>query len=115
MSPKDLALTLARIADNKKGEDVRVLEVTDLTTLADYFVICTGTSTTHLKTLSGEMELGMKDKGVVPHHTEGRESGNWLLLDYGCVIVHLFLRDTRAFYSLEHLWADAKEVAFGGK
>jgi ribosome-associated protein len=110
LSPKELALALADIADSKKARDIRVLEITDLTVLADYFVLCSATSTTHVRTLAAEMEFVLKERGVAPRHTEGRDAGNWLLLDYGSVAAHIFLPDTRAFYDLERLWGDAKIV-----
>ncbi|MDR0380832.1 MAG: ribosome silencing factor [Oscillospiraceae bacterium] len=112
MTPKEIALTLAKIADAKKAEDIRVMDVVDLTVLADYFVICTGTSAVHLRTLAEEMERELKERGVLPHHIEGQRSGNWLLMDYAGVVVHLFLRDTRDFYALERLWSDAATVAY---
>jgi ribosome-associated protein len=112
LTPKEMALTMARIADAKKAEDIRVLEIEDLTVLADYFVIATGSSTTHLRTLSEEMELKFKEQGVYAHHVEGRQSNTWVLLDYGSVVAHLFLRDTRNFYSLERLWGDAKQIEY---
>lgn len=113
MEPKELAKSIARVLDDKKALDIRVLGVTDLTVLADYFIIATGTSSTHLNTLSGEVEMRLKEAGELPLHTEGHMSGNWLLIDYGSVIVHLFLKDTRAFYSIERLWSDAKVYGEG--
>jgi ribosome-associated protein len=112
LTPKEMALTMARIADEKKALDIRVLEIETLTVLADYFVIATGSSTTHLRTLSEEMELKLKEQDVWPHHVEGRQSNTWVLLDYGSVVAHLFLSDTRNFYSLERLWGDAKQIEF---
>ena len=108
MEPKEIAKAAARALDSKKAIDIRILEVTDLTVLADFFVIATGTSGTHLRTLTDEVEFSLKKKELLPLHTEGRDSGTWLLLDYGAVIVHIFLEDTRSFYSLEHIWSDAK-------
>ncbi len=109
-TPKEIALFLAQTADGKKARDITVLEVTDLTVLADYFVIVTGTSNTHIKTLSQEIEHVMKERGAPPHHVEGYLSGNWVLLDFGCVIVHIFAAETREFYALERMWSDAVKV-----
>ncbi|MDR0325398.1 MAG: ribosome silencing factor [Oscillospiraceae bacterium] len=109
MEPKELAKNAARILSDKKAADIRVLEVTDLTVLADYFIIATGTSSTHLKTLADEVEFMLKKQGVAPGHIEGRGGGNWLLLDYGSVVVHVLLQDAREFYSIERLWSDAKQ------
>ncbi len=110
MTPQDMAFLLARAADAKQARDLRIFHVTDITELADYFVIATGTSSTHLKTLSDEMERVMKLQGVLPHHVEGYLSGNWVLLDFGCAIAHLFTEEARSFYSLERLWSDARVV-----
>ena len=110
MTPREIAVALAEIAGNKKALDVKILKIDELTVLADYFVICSGTSTTHVGTLAGEMELQLKQRGVAPNHTEGRESGSWLLLDYGSVVAHIFMPETRAFYGLERLWGDAEVV-----
>ena len=98
--------------EEKQAEDIEVLYISDLTTIADYFVVCTGTSTTHIKTLSEEVESLMeKNYQVRPHHIEGYEHANWILVDYGFAVVHIFHRDTRKFYSLERLWADAPKYA----
>ncbi len=111
MTPKEIADKVAKIMDDKLATDISVLEITDLTILADYFCICTATSSTHIKALADEIEFKFKREGIAPHHIEGYMSGAWVLLDYGSVIVHLFTEETREFYSLEKLWADAKRVA----
>ncbi len=108
MTPKEIAKKAAQALDSKRGQDIRILQVTELTALADFFVIATGTSTTHVKTLSEECEHVLKEMGETPRQVEGRMAGNWLLLDFGCVIVHVFLPETRSFYSIERLWSDAK-------
>jgi ribosome-associated protein len=108
MNPKELAKEAARILSGKKAVDIRVLEVTDLTVLADYFVIATGTSSTHLKTLAEEVEYALKKQDVMPGHTEGKAGGSWMLLDYGPVVVHVLMQEAREFYSIERLWSDAK-------
>ena len=110
MTPRELAAALAEIAENKKALDIRILKIYELTVLADFFVICSGTSTTHVKTLAEEMEFALKKRGVPPNHVEGRESGNWLLLDYGGVVAHVFQEETRTFYGLERLWGDAEQI-----
>jgi ribosome-associated protein len=113
MEPKELAKSVSDILSNKKAADLRLLEVTDLTTLADYFIIATGTSTTHLKTLAEEVEYVLKKQGILPNRVEGRQGGEWVLIDYGAVVVHLLLGDAREFYSIERLWSDAKNVGEG--
>jgi ribosome-associated protein len=106
MEPKELAKKAAQLLSGKKAADIRVLEVTDLTVLADYFIIATGTSSTHLRTLADEVEFALKKQGVMPGHIEGK--GSWILLDYGAVVVHVLLSEAREFYSIERLWSDAK-------
>ena len=91
MTPKEMALVLAEALDSKKGQDIKVLETGALTTLADYFVICTATSTTQVKALADECEKVMKERGEAPHHIEGHRGGTWVLLDFSSVVVHLFM------------------------
>lgn len=110
MTPKEMALLLAQAMDSKKGKDIRVLETDGVTTLADYFVLCSGSSAPQLKALADAGEKAMKDYGILPHHVEGHRGGTWILQDYGDVVVHVFDKEARAFYDLDRLWADAKTV-----
>lgn len=110
MTPKEMALLLAQAMDSKKGKDIRVLETDGVTTLADYFVLCSGSSAPQLKALGDAGEKAMKDHGILPHHVEGHRGGTWILQDYGDVVVHVFDKEARAFYDLDRLWADAKTV-----
>lgn len=110
MTPKEMALLLAQAMDSKKGKDIHVLETDGVTTLADYFVLCSGSSAPQLKALADAGEKAMKDHGILPHHVEGHRGGTWILQDYGDVVVHVFDKEARAFYDLDRLWADAKTV-----
>ena len=110
MTPKEMALLLAQAMDSKKGKDIRVLETDGVTTLADYVVLCSGSSAPQLKALADAGEKAMKDHGILPHHVEGHRGGTWILQDYGDVVVHVFDKEARAFYDLDRLWADAKTV-----
>ena len=110
LNPKEMALIAAKALDDKKGKDIRVLEIDKITTLADYFVICTGSSNTQINALCDEVEKQLTAQGEEPLHREGYRGGTWVLLDYGCIAVHVFNAEARQFYSLEHLWADGKEV-----
>ena len=110
MTPKEMALLLAQAMDSKKGKDIRVLETDGVTTLADYFVLCSGSSAPQLKALADAGEKAMKDHGILPHHVEGHRGGTWILQDYGDVVVHVFDKEARAFYDLDRLLADAKTV-----
>lgn len=106
MNPKEMAETIQKILDDKKGIDIQVINLEGKTVLADYFVLATGTSTPHIRALSDEVQLKMKnDHDIEASHAEGYQSGRWILLDYGNVIVHVFHAEDRAFYSLEKLWS----------
>lgn len=114
MTSKELALALAKALDEKKGGGIKVLETAHLTTLADYFVICTATSTTQIKALSDACEKTAELLGERAHHIEGHRSGSWVLLDFSSVVVHLFMDEARKFYDLERLWSDAAPVDLSG-
>ena len=103
-----LSLQLAKLALTKKATDIKILNLTGLTTITDYFVICTGSSDTHIKAISDAIIEGAKKFGEKPWHKEGISPYRWVLLDYVEVVVHIFLNETRAFYWLEKLWGDAK-------
>ena len=113
MESKELAMQIAKLLDSKKATRVKVLKVRDLTVLADYFVIASGTSSTHVKSLAEEVEFQFKEKGVAPIRTEGFNTQNWFILDYANVIVHVFSPDARDYYDLDHLWADGEDVPMG--
>ena len=114
MTPKEMAELIVKTLDSKKGSDIKLLRTTDVTILADYFVICTATSTTQIKTLADETERALDEVGEKKLHREGYHGGGWVLLDYGCCVVHLFMDETRKFYNLERLWADAEEIDISG-
>lgn len=96
--------------DSKKAEDIQAIKIGDLTIIADYFIIANGTSTTQTKALADEVEYKMSEKGEKPRHTEGYGGANWIVLDYGEIVVHVFYKETRQFYSLERLWSDGKQI-----
>ena len=103
---KTLAEAIAEVLDSKKARDIKVLYVEDKTVIAEYFVICTGNSTTQVKALAGEVEYRIGLRGVEPYGIEGRDNGTWLVLDYSNVIVHIFGREAREFYNLDKLYED---------
>ena len=112
---KELALLAARALSDKKGKEIQVLEIGELTTLADYFVIATGSSNTQINALCGSVEKALKEQAnELPLRREGYRDGTWVLLDYGCVVVHVFSAEAREFYSLERLWHDGKPVDLSG-
>ncbi len=99
-----------RALSSKKAEKITALRVKDITSLANYFVIASGSSTTHVKALADEVEYQMSQKGIEPHGIDGSPSSNWIVLDYIDVVVHIFNEEAREFYQLEHLWADGEPV-----
>ncbi len=106
MNPTEMAETIQKILDNKKGMDIQTINLEGKTVLTDYFVLATGTSTPHIRALCDEVQIKMKnDYNIEASHVEGYQSGRWILLDYGNVIVHVFHAEDRAFYSLEKLWS----------
>ena len=106
MTPKEMAITAAKALDSKKGRDIQVIGVEHLTSLADYFVICSGTSNTQINALCDAVEEAVNRSGEPTLHREGHRGGTWVLLDFGSVVVHVFSREARAFYDLERLWQD---------
>ena len=110
LNAKEITDIVAKALDSKKGVDIKALHTAELTTLAEYFVICTGSSSTQIKALADAVEKAMSEAGEEPHHVEGHRGGTWVLLDYSCVVVHIFTEETRQFYDLERLWRDAEEV-----
>ena len=110
MTSYESAILLAKALDGKKGEEINVLKTEGLTTLADYFVICTATSTTQIKAMSDACEEAMGKQGERVHHIEGHRGGTWLLMDFSSVVVHIFMDEARKFYDLERLWGDAEEI-----
>lgn len=109
-SISNIAYDIANAASNKKAKDIRILNVEGLSSIADYFVICSGTSTTQVKAIADEIEEKLEEEGIYVKHKEGQQFGRWILLDYGNVIVHVFHEEEREFYSVERLWADAEEI-----
>ena len=103
---EELANAIAEVLDSKKGRDIKVLHVEDKTVIAEYFVLCTGNSSTQIKALAGETEYRIGLRGVDPYQVEGRDNNSWLIVDYSNVIVHIFSREAREFYNLDKLYAD---------
>ena len=110
MTEREMVGVAVKALDSKKGKDIRVLHTGDQTTLADYFIICNGTSNTQVKALADAVEEAMSKNGEEPHHVEGHRGGQWTLLDYSSVVIHVFTEEAREFYSLERLWSDAAPV-----
>ncbi|MBE6883772.1 MAG: ribosome silencing factor [Ruminococcaceae bacterium] len=110
MTSLELAREIAKILDSKKATDIKVLNIGELSSLGDYFVLASGSNTTQTKALCDEIDEQLGKLGLNPRRIEGYQSASWILLDYVDVIVHIFYSETREFYSLERLWADVKQV-----
>ena len=110
MTALEQAKETAKILNNKKGIDIKVIKITDISVLADYMVIATGTSSTHVKSLADEVEYQLDKLGVSVSHIEGYRSNSWILLDYVDVIVNVFSDEAREYYDLERLWQDGEIV-----
>ena len=110
LTPAEIAAVAAKALEEKKAKDVKVLKTAEQTVLADYFVICNGTSSTHIKALVDEVDKELSEAGEPPIRREGLRSDIWVLMDFGCVIVHVFTDEARKFYNLERLWSDSEQV-----
>lgn len=107
MTALEISREAVKLLDSKKAADIKVLEIKGISSLGDYFVVASGSSTTQVKAMADELEFRLKEQGVTPKRVEGYQSAAWIVLDYYDVIIHLFYEETRQFYSLERLWSDA--------
>ena len=114
IKPYELAIAVTKALDEKKGMDIKLLKIDRVSSLADYFLICTGTSNTHVKTLCDYAEFTLENLGETMLGREGHRGNSWELLDYGCIVVHVFTDEARKFYDLERLWADAEVIDLRG-
>lgn len=110
LNEREMTEIAVKALDDKKGRDIKVLRTADQTTLADYFVICSGSSNTQVRALAEAVEEALSKAGEEPHHIEGHRGGQWTLMDYSSVVVHIFTEEGREFYGLERLWSDAQPV-----
>ena len=108
---RDILEVVVRALDSKKGKDIQVLKIDSITVMTDYFVICTGGSSTQVKALADEAEYQVTQQlSLEPIHKDINDGGKWMLLDYAGVMVHVFCEESRDFYKLERLWADAEPI-----
>ena len=112
LSSLEITKIAVKALDSKQARDIQILKTDKVTVLADYFVICTATSDTHAKTLADETDKLLSEAGEPVLRREGYRSGGWTLLDFGCVVVHIFSEDMRQFYSLDRLWSDAEKLDY---
>lgn len=104
----NLLQKIIKVLDDKKALDIKHMEIKDVTTIADYFVIASGTSNTHIKALADNVEYELKKDSIYPNKIEGYDSGTWILMDYGDVIIHIFTEVERENYKIEELWEEMK-------
>lgn len=105
----DIVKKIVKALDDKKANDIKIIKIDELTVVADYFVIATANSNTHIRALADEVEFQLEEAGIKPDHIEGRATG-WVLLEYSGVVVHLFVEESRNYYNLERLWEDAEKI-----
>ena len=110
LTAKEVAYEVTKALDSKKGMDIKLLRIDEVSTLADYFLICTGTSNTHVRTMCDYAEYTLEQLGEPMLGREGHRGNSWELLDFGSIVVHVFTDEARKFYDLERLWADAEQV-----
>lgn len=110
MTSKETMEKIVKCIDSKKGADIKVLDISGVTTMADYFIICQGGSGVQMKAIAEEIEEKLSEEGINPLGREGMATAYWILMDYSDVIVHIFNNESRSFYSIENLWQDAAEV-----
>ena len=110
MTTLEQAKETAKILSEKKGLDIKVIEISDVSVIADYMVIATGNSSTHVKALADEVEFALKEQGRAVDHIEGHRTESWVLLDYSDVIINVFSDEAREYYGLERLWQSGEAV-----
>ena len=110
LTPEQMAAIAAKALEDKKAKDVKILKTAEQTVLADYFVICSGSTAPHIKALVDEVDKQLSEAGEPPIRREGLRSDIWVLMDFGSVIVHVFTEEARKCYNLERLWSDSQEV-----
>lgn len=107
---KDMALTAYQALDEKKGEDIRIIDISAISIMADYFIIASGGSKPQLQAMMDNVQEKMNKKKYTIKRVEGNRSSSWILLDYGDIVVHVFDQEDRLFYDLERIWSDGKQI-----
>jgi ribosome-associated protein len=108
--PESVARAVVRAAADRQAEQIQVLDISKISSFADYFIIMTGDNERHVKALYETIDQAVRKLGARPHHVEGETESRWILLDFIDVVVHIFIRDLRSYYNIDRLWADAPEV-----
>ena len=114
-SALEIAEAIADVLDSKKGRNIKIIHVEEKTVIAEYFVLCTGNSSTQVKALVGEVEYRLGQRDIMPYNVEGRDNNSWILMDYSNIIVHVFSREAREFYNLDKLYGDSAAISITDK
>ncbi len=112
METIDKIKLISKILDNKKAEDIEIISIKDLSIISDYFVIASATNVTQAKALADEVEFKLKQKDIIPVRIEGYASANWIILDYSDIVVHIFHKEAREYYSLDKLWSNGEKIDY---
>ena len=110
MTSKEMALMAVNAMEDKKANDIKIIDIEKISTLADYFIIASGTNRNQVQAMADEVEEKLGRAGVEPKHIEGYASANWILMDYGDIVIHIFDEENRLFYDLERIWRDGKNI-----
>ena len=108
--PNDILKTIIDALEDKKAENIQIIDISEVSTIADYFIITNGTNTSQLQALSDHVEEKLSKNGIYPKNIEGYNTANWILMDYSDILVHIFDKESRGFYDLERIWRDGKAV-----
>jgi len=106
---------VVKTLEDKKAKNIKAIDIRELTTIASYFIIASGTSVTHIKSLADNVEEKLIEEGIRPLHIEGYNNARWILMDYNDVVVHIFHEEDREYYGLERLWQDGKEIVLNSE
>lgn len=110
MTSKEIAKFVYKLIDEKKGEDIKLIDISNVSVIADYFIIASANNVNQLRAIKDEVEEKLSEIGIEPRQIEGNRSATWILLDYEDVVVHLFDKEDRLFYDLERIWTDGKII-----
>ncbi len=111
MEAKEMTKLAIRALEDKKAQDIKVIDISEISTVADYFIIASGKNRSQIQAMCDYVVETMENAGVLNNQTVGYQCGNWILMDYGDIIVHIFDKENRLFYDLERIWRDGKEIS----
>lgn len=110
MELKEIVKKIYKIIEDKKGDDIKVIDISKISSIADYFIIAGANNINQVQAISDEIDFNLGKEGILPKAIEGNKNATWMLLDYNDIVVHIFLKEDRVFYDLERIWRDGTEV-----